>query len=120
MNLNLLELESQLWIIAEDTADPWFNYFNWQTQFRLGQYCKQFSDKTSPFLFSGSKRLPTESILIIPQSERWISMLQTNWRSLGEPTTLVFLPQNLTQEQFYKLWPDAKSNAKIRCIQDKP
>ena len=66
------------------------------------------SIRTSPLLIPSEHAFPVSSIVEIPwvkDKEHWVTEVHKTWQLLGEPEIRVFLPQDLSANEFKKLWP---------------
>ncbi len=61
----------------------------------------------APLLIASEQRFPNRMVVEIkmqPKAEDWIHDIQTLWTKLDRPKLRVFLPRELTPEQFQKAW----------------
>lgn len=61
----------------------------------------------APLLISSEQRFPNRMVVEIkvqPKVEVWVENIQTLWAKLDRPKLRVFLPREMSPEQFQKAW----------------
>lgn len=61
-------------------------------------------DSEQSLLIASQGHLPNRWVLVVPFSESWAARIHQAWKSLGSPSTRIFLPAKLSIEQFEKQW----------------
>lgn len=64
-------------------------------------------EKEAPLLIASEQRFPNRMVVemkVQPRKESWVTDIQTLWTKLDRPKLRVFLPRELSPEQFQKAW----------------
>lgn len=61
-------------------------------------------DDEQSLLIASQGHLPNRWVLIVPYSETWAARIHQAWKSLGSPSTRIFLPTKMSMDQFEKQW----------------
>ncbi len=85
----------------------------------------------APLMVASSQMLPNRQTVVIPFAAAgagpaagagvaWVETCYRVWKGLDQPATRVFLPPNLTRDQFSKAWPGDESHAAVEIISAQP
>ena len=138
---------SYLWIVPPLYQSQWTKKLDWYLNFQISRSLEhkspilsdelkkiiednklstlyEFTTKPihpKPLLIASHDHLPNGAILAIELENNfshWVSECYKHWQLLEKPSLRIFLPQNLSVEEFFKLWPKDNDYAEITLVNE--
>jgi len=126
---------STLWVIADEKANPIHDRMNWYLNFQIlkakahkaeswapqlrsilkENNITQFQRDelgSAPLMVTADKGFPVNNIVEVPLNinrENWVNNVHTIWEKLGQPNVRIFLPTDISTDDFKGLWKGAKT-----------
>lgn len=138
---------AKLWVIPDELNSSLMKKLDWYLNFQLtrANFHKSQSlhpqiksiinenempsfdfsvSEESPLMISAENSLPTKYILQIKNKssqKAWLNEIFNNWRALGQPELRVFLPDDISNEDFQEFWSkEASSGVSVVPISSRP
>ena len=123
--LSVLDSGSDIWIIPEEHLSYWARKIDWYLNlqiYRTAYIYKNEPDSHSkiPLAIMSQQRFPNKQVIQMPFDEpkKWVHNIFNLWNRFQRPSLRVFLPQNITDSFFKKLWPEGSQNKLITLVCD--
>ncbi|USN48833.1 MAG: hypothetical protein H6626_07015 [Pseudobdellovibrionaceae bacterium] len=127
---------SHLWIVPALGESKWSRNLDWYCNFQMHRahhyQPKTISEELAtiikdeeipvenfvqsskvPLLISCAHLLPTKMLVELPDTENcddWCESAHRAWTQLGQPSLRIFLPKNISVNEFADLWPGKDSD----------
>lgn len=121
---------ADLWIVPEGASSPLAKKIDWYLNFQIARaelheprpvspelkkvivendlgLPEHSTPANSPLLVAADRHFPTPRIIELktqPSLQGWVGRIQEIWTRLGRPKLRVFLPNDLSPEEFQKIW----------------
>ena len=135
---------SDLWVLPELTSSHWAKTIDWYLNYQLSKaklhknpslhetlhlmiedsdldLPQPLSLEISPLMVSSSHRLPNDQLVEMPTlntKEQWVLQVRQIWENLQSPSLRVFLPSEISANEFQKLFPGPTEQLDISLVPD--
>lgn len=133
---------SELWLLPELEQSRWTQLVDWYLNFIISRAHKYTTPslspklqsiietyklplqpikpgKSVPMLFSSEGRLPSRQTIILKyhdSMEEWLDKSSNIWQKLNRPRLRIFLPDDISEKDFNKLWPQSDPATAIELV----
>lgn len=76
-------------------------------------------DDKAPALFASHSRLPNHQTIVINFNndiQTWVTEIQKIWQNLNQPQSRIFLPVDISIDEFKNLWPKTESDSELDVV----
>lgn len=132
---------SDLWVIPELNTSRWSQTLDWYVNFQISRaknhHAKelsselksiindnelevlQFNSPKTSLMIASDGRLPNKQLVELTSSEKpeeWVLQVFQIWQQLQRPSLRIFLPEFITSEDLFKLWPEKENVKNITVV----
>jgi hypothetical protein len=126
---------NELWVIPGGTNTPLFKKMDWYLNFQISRARTHKSEELAPqlktimtesqlqslaphheestaLMVAAEHHFPTKKVIEVPvkkNKESWAKDIQEIWSGLNKPSLRVFLPPQISAEEFKSFWPGPKN-----------